>query len=450
MIPRKLKYKIMNLAVIAAFLCVVAVTGCQGTQKENERETGEVRETEQEASEEQAEKTYEYHESGMENDKEESVYILADHTGSPTEITVTTALKNPGKDQRITDLTMLTQLTNKEGEEEVTDLGSGLYEWENHGEDIHYEGTADPGALLPVSVRLTYYLDGQEVSAEQLAGAAGQIRIRMEYENHTGEGEEFTPFVVVSGMMLSGECAKHVTVENGEAKYMDGDYLVYGFFLPGVKEALDLDHMSLFDGEDIALDPYMEVSFDATDFELDFTATLYSNGMTEKEQFEDITEKLEEMADQYGDAAEQTTKLKEKIGKLRDGGKSLREGADTLSQGLEALDATLTQLAAADPRLAEAAQAVSQLSEGSRSLTQGVNAYTKGVEKACDSLDGTETEEDADSEDDSYETKETELRRLSERLKAMQSADELYTTFGGLEEGKTGSVSFILETEEIR
>ena len=81
--------------------------------------------------------------------------------------------------------------------------------------------------------------------------------------------------------------------------------------------------MSLFDEEDMELDSYMEVSFDATDFELDFTATLYSNGMTEKDQFEDITDRLEEMADQYGDASEQTTELKEKIGKLRDGGKSL-------------------------------------------------------------------------------------------------------------------------------
>lgn len=234
MIARKLKYKIVNLAVIAVFISVVAVTGCQNTQKGNEQENGKVKETEQ-------------------------------------------------RDQEITDVTTLTQLTNKEGDEEVTSLGSNRYEWENHGEDIHYEGTADPGTLLPVSVKLTYYLDGQEVSADQLAGATGRIRIRMEYENHTGEGENFTPFVVVSGMMLSGECAKHVTVENGEAKYMDGDYLVYGFFLPGVKEALDLDHMSLFDEEDMELDSYMEVSFDATDFELDFTATLYSNGMTEKD-----------------------------------------------------------------------------------------------------------------------------------------------------------------------
>ena len=131
MIARKLKYKIVNLAVIAVFISVVAVTGCQNTQKGNEQENGKVKETEQ-------------------------------------------------RDQEITDVTTLTQLTNKEGDEEVTSLGSNRYEWENHGEDIHYEGTADPGTLLPVSVKLTYYLDGQEVSADQLAGATGRIRIRMD------------------------------------------------------------------------------------------------------------------------------------------------------------------------------------------------------------------------------------------------------------------------------
>lgn len=97
---------------------------------------------------------YEYHESGMENDKEDSVYVLADPDGTPNEITVNVSLKNKGLDQKLTDETFLTGLKNKEGDEEVTDLGGGRYEWENHGEDIHYEGTAEASATLPVSVKM--------------------------------------------------------------------------------------------------------------------------------------------------------------------------------------------------------------------------------------------------------------------------------------------------------
>ena len=83
-------------------------------------------------------------------------------------------------DQKLTDKTFLTNLKNKEGDEEVTDLGDGRYEWENHGEDIHYEGTAEAPATLPVSVKITYYLDGSEVEPASLAGADGIIRIRPE------------------------------------------------------------------------------------------------------------------------------------------------------------------------------------------------------------------------------------------------------------------------------
>ena len=62
----------------------------------------------------------------MENDKEESVYVLAAPDGTPNEITVNVALKNKGLDQKLTDETFLTGLKNKEGDEEVTDLGDEM------------------------------------------------------------------------------------------------------------------------------------------------------------------------------------------------------------------------------------------------------------------------------------------------------------------------------------
>ena len=69
-----------------------------------------------------------------------------------------------------------------------------------------------------------------------------------------------------------------------------------------------------------------------------------------------------------------------------------------------------------------------------------------GVDQACDSID----ESTSSSEDDvDYETKAEELRALSDKLKAMKTADQQYNNFSGLEDGKTGGVSFIIETGEI-
>lgn len=444
---KQLKNKLLYWAVIVVIVGIIVLTGCQAKGTDAADEKADDTASTQITDEKEDSVVYEYHESGMENDKEESVYVLADPDGTPNEITVNVSLKNKGLDQKLTDETFLTGLKNKEGDEEVTDLGGGRYEWENHGEDIHYEGTAEASATLPVSVKITYYLDGAEVEPESLAGADGKITMQFDYTNQTGSGDDFTPFFVISGMLLDGDCVRNVTVENGEVKYLDGDYLIYGMLLPGVQEALSLDTMELLKDEDVDLPQEMEVSFDATDFKLDFTATLYSNGILEEDNFDDITDKLDELAEKFSDASGDTTDLKDKIGKLKNGGAKLRDGADSLSTGLSQLNDALAQMAAADPEGYAALSAqVSQLSEGSKALSDGIRTYTSGVDQACDSIDESTS---SDGDDTDYETKAEELRALSDKLKAMKTADQQYNNFSGLEDGKTGGVSFIIETGEI-
>ena len=444
---KQLKNKLIYWAVIVVIIGIIVLTGCQAKGTDAADEKADDTASTEITDEKEDSVVYEYHESGMENDKEESVYVLADPDGTPNEITVNVSLKNKGLDQKFTDETFLTGLKNKEGDEEVTDLGGGRYEWENHGEDIHYEGTAEASATLPVSVKITYYLDGTEVEPESLAGADGKITMHFDYTNQTGSGDDFTPFFVISGMLLDGDCVRNVTVKNGEVKYLDRDYLIYGMLLPGVQEALSLDTMELLKDEDVDLPQEMEVSFDATDFKLDFTATLYSNGILEEDNFDDITDKLDELAEKFSDASGDTTDLKDKIGKLKNGGAKLRDGADSLSTGLSQLNDALARMAVADPEGYAALSAqVSQLSEGSKALSDGIRTYTSGVDQACDSID----ESTSSSEDDvDYETKAEELRALSDKLKAMKTADQQYNNFSGLEDGKTGGVSFIIETGEI-
>ena len=385
-----------------------------------------------------------WHESGMETDKEESVYVLADAYGTPTEITVTTGLKNPGPDAELTDVTTLTDIVNKEGDETYTKQADGSILWENYGSDIHYEGKADTSSELPLTVTVTYFLDGKEVGADELAGASGNIKIRFDYKNNTQENGSITPFAAITGLMLSEDNAHNITVTNGSSRYMDGEYLVYGFALPGVTAALDLDTMELTKEEEIDLHDFMEVSFEAEDFELDFTATMVSNGLLEEKDYDKVIDKLDELTDKLEDSADQVKDLKSKISKLKNGGEKLRSGADSLYQGLSQVNAALAQAAQADPSLAGLAASVSQLTDGSKQLADGVSTYTKGVEKACDSIDDSSSSNTDDTE------KKQELQSLTEKLKSLKENDGAYNNFSGLEDGKTGSVSFIIETDEIK
>lgn len=385
-----------------------------------------------------------WHESGMETDKEESVYVLADAYGTPTEITVTTGLKNPGPDAELTDVTTLTDIVNKEGDETYTKQADGSILWENCGSDIHYEGKADTSSELPLTVTVTYFLDGKEVGADELAGADGNIKIRFDYKNNTQENGSITPFAVITGLMLSEDNAHNISVTNGASRYMDGEYLVYGFALPGVTAALDLDTMELTKEEEIDLHDFMEVSFEAEDFELDFTATMVSNGLLEEKDYDKVIDKLDELTDKLEDTTDQVKDLKSKISKLKNGGEKLRSGADSLYQGLSQVNAALAQAAQADPSLAGLAASISQLTDGSKQLADGVSTYTKGVEKACDSIDDSSSSNTDDTE------KKQELQSLTEKLKSLKENDGAYNNFSGLEDGKTGSVSFIIETDEIK
>lgn len=205
-------------------------------------------------------------------DKAETVYVKAAADGSTQEITVQTDLKNDSSSDQIADYSELTDIKNTEGSEEFIQESDGSILWENNGEDIHYEGTSD--AELPVTVSITYYLDGTEISAEELAGKSGSLRIRFDYTNHTsqtvsvnGKNEETpVPFAVLSAVLLSEETASDVAVTNGKILSMNGQTVILGYACPGLTESLGLSGYELT--EDISVPEYVEVTADVTDFEL--------------------------------------------------------------------------------------------------------------------------------------------------------------------------------------
>lgn len=74
---------------------------------------------------------------------------------------------------------------------------AGKLMWNGDGKDIVYQGTTEKE--LPVGIRVTYTLDGREISAGELEGKSGHLIIRYEYENITGDGSEaYTPFLMVT------------------------------------------------------------------------------------------------------------------------------------------------------------------------------------------------------------------------------------------------------------
>ena len=301
-------------------------------------------------------------------EKDESVYVKADAAGRPTEKTVEVVLKKIEGADPIEDRSNLREIKNTEGNEEYTEAGEGRYLWQNNGEDIHYKGKSDQA--LPVNVRITYYLEGQEVSAEKIAGKTGKVKIRFDYENNTD-----VPFMVLSAAMLPADVFSDVEVTNGRLMDLGDQKAVIGFAFPGLMDTLKL--VDYEPTEEVELPEYVEIEARAEDFALDFTASVVSTGLFEDLEDKDL-EDLNKLPDDMDELTDASSEIRDAAQELADGGSEFGDylsqyfdGLSQLSEGTDSLDQGLTLLS----------QNISKISEGSKSLQGGLEQIDQSLAK---------------------------------------------------------------------
>ena len=340
----KIKDRILRLTLGVGVAAAVGMTGCGKTDTSSDSaQTAKTEDAKEAADTQEASKTSDdtKKKDTEEKDKTETVYVKSDAKGNPREITVQTKLKNTSDGDTMEDYTNLTDIKNKEGDEAFTQNADGTIEWENHGEDITYEGTGSEE--LPVDVNISYELDGQPIEPEELAGKSGSLKIRIDYKNKTTqtikiEGKEeqvSVPFAVISTMLLSEDHASNIKVENGKVMDIDGQKLVVGYACPGLTKSLKLTTYE--PTEDIDIPEYVEVMADVTDFSLDFTATIISSGLLEDMDLKDLDD-VDEMSDNMKKLEEATDKLSDGAGTLEDGMKTYQTYLDQYLSGVTALD----------------------------------------------------------------------------------------------------------------
>ena len=303
-------------------------------------------------------------------DKEETVYVFADSYGSVQKISVSDYLKNPDKKDTIKDESSLDNIENVKGNEAFKKDGDSLT-WEAKGNEIYYTGETKEKA--PVGVKLTYFLDGKEVTKEEIAGKSGKVKIRVDYDNKTS-GDDYVPFVMITGLLLEGDNFSNVEIENGEVIADGNKYIAVGLGIPGLEKELGLTDTKLSD--------HFEITADTTDFELDMTLTAATTGLLdnlpEDAELEDIQKEINDKANEFANGMEQ---LKTGIGEYTDGVAKVKGGVDTLYTGSNALaDGSVTLKDGAFTLSGGA----SKLSAGSLTLSDGAKKLTQGTQGVAD------------------------------------------------------------------
>ena len=288
--------------------------------------------------------------------KSETVYAVMNGDGSIKSTTVSEHLYSASGLANVTDKTTLTDIQNTESDAEFTQNGEELV-WNTNDTDVYYKGNTDKA--LPIDVKVTYALDGQEAALEDIIGKSGHLTVTVNLKNNeTGtvnvNGKDrtiVTPLITAVGVIL-GEDASNVTAEHGMIESAAKSSVAAFVTLPGVKDSLS----GLLPDEVNSIEDYLQdtvtVEADVEDFTCPqvmvacatSTAALGTSNVFDLSSINDLTDGINQLNDAMSQLMDGASQLVDGTSQLAGGVLALLDGANTLNNGAAALDDGLGQL----------------------------------------------------------------------------------------------------------
>lgn len=303
-------------------------------------------------------------------EKTETVYSVLNSDGSISDTIVSSWLHDEDGINNIKETLNLKDVKNIKSNEKPSKDGN-TYTWNAKGNDVYYEGTATK--QLPVSVKLRYELDGQEMSAKDIEGKSGHLKLTISFTNNYSEVKNINGKSIVihpsylAGGMLNMSTGNFTNVKCESGKIVnDGTNEMLAFAnIPGLNETLKSAGLDKVNNQ-LGISDDVTVEADVNNFDLGSIMV----GMTNEI---DLASELGEI----GSVSELTDGIDQLIGaddQLIDGSKQLYDGTTQLKEGI-------APLSSAYPQIETLTNAFDQLHDGTTKLSTGLNQYTAGVDQ---------------------------------------------------------------------
>ncbi|MCD7950466.1 MAG: hypothetical protein LUG12_09435 [Erysipelotrichaceae bacterium] len=264
--------------------------------------------------------------------KEEVVYAMLNSDGSVDGGYVVNVMYSEdgqiidyGNYSEVKNLTTTDELTYKDGKIVASTSSDKLY-YEGYLKEIE----------LPWNIDIQYYLDNNSISAKDLAGASGHLKIVMNITKNIDANETFFDnFALQASMTLNTNLCSNIVAQGATIANVGEDKQLTYTILPGSEKEI-------------------AVESDVTDFEMDAIAI---NGVQldlgidiDNMDTSELNDKIDEIVDAVSD--------------LNDGAEELDDGANALVEGSTALN-----------------EGTSTVNSGASSLSQGANELVSGIEQ---------------------------------------------------------------------
>ena len=454
-LKRRFKNKYV-IRIAAGVLTIAVAGGSAGVYTVNAAKTSTKAETTQESTDKKDKKDNKDDEEDLkevlsskiskaadeEVGKEETVYVVADNSGKAKDVIVSDWLKNPDGNETIEDVSDLKDIKNVKGKEKFEEK-DGKIIWKAKGKDIYYQGKTDKE--LPVKQTISYYLDGEKMDPDEIAGKSGKVTIRFDYKNNqktttTVDGKKYSvyvPFTIMTGMILD-DSFTNVKVKNGKV-ISDGDKnMVVGVAMPGLKDSLKVTSSDF--SEDIDIPEYVEVTADVKDFSMDMTMSVMLSGITSSDNVEDfvdlsdLDDAIDTLSDSSSQLADGTKELREGLEQLRskvpalaDGANTLNSSTESLRNGVSSLDATLNTAMTEEEKAAASKQASETVDAQADSIKKQaadtVASQKESIEKQASATVDAQAEAIKKQAADTVAAQQAEIAKQAEALVTAQEAD---------------------------
>lgn len=328
--------------------------------------------------------------------KDETVYAMLNSDGSVDQEIVSSWLHNDNGIRNIKEQLDLSNVKNVKSDEKP-EVSGKTYTWNADSNDIYYEGTSTK--TLPVQVRVTYKLDGKEISGKDLIGKSGKLEIHISLKNTqsktvnvNGRQTRIHPFYMGAGVLdLSTDHFSNVKCENGKV-LSEGNNTMFAFIsVPGLQDTLE--SCGVTGAKELPMQDDITITCEAKDFELGpimfaMTPEVPVDKLKDINSMDDLTKGLDELTNASAQLLNGTSQLSEGTATFQGKMQELVNGVPTLTNGVSALKNGTQELVSGSSRLYSGLQdlhtGMNQAKEGTAKLnkaTDGLGTLVSGVDE---------------------------------------------------------------------
>ena len=257
--------------------------------------------------------------------KEENVYVTLNQEGNVENVYVVN-LFNLAQDGSIQDYGNYSAIKNLSNEQTIKQNQDEISVDAQKG-SFYYQGNLE-SQQIPWNIKLTYLLDGKEISPQELGGKSGHLKIKGSVtQNKEVKGNFYDSFMIQAIFTLDTVKCRNIKAEGATAANVGANKQLTYMKLP--KEDLTF-----------------EIEADVTDFSMEgasFNAVPLSLKL-DKPDTKELDDQIEKLQDGVKDLDDGAKKLKDGSAALKDGSGKLQSGTQTLESGVNELVNGTTQL----------------------------------------------------------------------------------------------------------